>query len=230
MADYTDMAFYPDRWKQAGIPFQMMAWKGKHGTLLTKPGQYDEADMDLFVRQLDGGWKAYANLVGRSPHLMRHLDGKPTICALPKPDLSCGYGCGDVGSTGIEIAGFYQKDLPALAANPEAFSHYYFYEMGRNYYVFGNRHSLFTTGYAVFMRYVCMDQLECDDSDLKTRRIIESCEKIYADLKIRFLDAFTNLSTGEKGNRLKDPRSGRTIVPGDQPVIYATAMLKLRKD
>ena len=41
--------------------------------------------------------------------------------------------------------------------------HYYFYEMGRNFYTFGDRHSLFITGYAVFMRYACMDALKCED-------------------------------------------------------------------
>jgi hypothetical protein len=47
---------------------------------------------------------------------------------------------------------------------------------------------------------------------------------------VEFLDAFTNLAgKTEKDQRLKD-RSGSAMVPSDQPVMYATAMLKLRRD
>jgi len=228
--DYSKIAFYPDRWKRAGASFKMQGWKGRHVVLIARRGKYNAKLMRSFTARLDGGWKTYTELVGRSPRMTRQVDGKATICALPAPRLSCGMGCGYVGSTGIEVAAFYQRDLPAFTANPESFAHYYFYEMGRNFFVYGHRHSLFTTGYAVFMRYVCMDKLKCVDNDIRTRRVIERCEQVYADSNLRFLDTFTNLTGGEKSNRLKDPRTGRTITPSDQPVMYATAMLKLRKD
>lgn len=227
--DCSRLAFYPKRWRQAGVSFNMLAWQGEHITLITKLGEYDEKKMAAFVRVLDQGWKTQHDLVGTSPRMFRQVNGKPTIVALPKTNLSCGYGCGYVGATGIEVAGFYNKDWPQFLAKPDAFAHYYFYEMGRNYFVFGDRHSLFTTGYAVFMRYVCMDRIGCKDGDAKTRNTIEACEQIYADSKIKFIDAFTNLSADEKGNRLRD-KYGRAISPSDQPVMYATAMLKLRKD
>jgi hypothetical protein len=35
--------------------------------------------------------------------------------------------------------------------------------MGRNWYVFGGRHSSFITGYAMFMRYSCMDARGCEN-------------------------------------------------------------------
>ena len=79
------------------------------------------------------------------------------------------------------------------------------------------------------MRYVCMDRLKCKDLDARTRQTIESCEEIYAKSDIAFFDAFTNLGSGEKANRLKD-KNVRVISPSDQPVMYATAMLKLRRD
>ena len=74
-----------------------------------------------------------------------------------------------------------------------------------------------------------MDALKCTDPDARTRETIEGCEDRYAKSAVKFLDAFTNLGAGEKGNRLTD-ETGRAIVPSDQPVMYATAMLKLRKD
>lgn len=129
----------------------------------------------------------------------------------------------------IEVAGFYRTDLPNFQKDPESLQHYYYYEMGRNYFVFGDRHCLFTTGYVVFMRYVCMDRLGCKDVDVRTRKTIERCEEVYAESNIAFIDAFTNLGLGEKASRLKDG-NGRTIRTSDQPVMYATAMLKLMRD
>ena len=74
-----------------------------------------------------------------------------------------------------------------------------------------------------------MDALDCVDNDKKTRATIERCEQVYADSDIGFFDAFTNLGSGEKQNRLRE-KDGRVIAPSDQPVMYATAMLKLRRD
>ncbi len=50
-------------------------------------------------------------------------------------------GCGYVGSTGIELALFYDRDYADLQRRPDAMPHYVFYEMGRNFYTFGDRHS-----------------------------------------------------------------------------------------
>lgn len=227
--DCAKIAFYPDRWKSADVDFKMLAWEGKNIVFLTKKGDYDTEKMTQFVAQLDRGWDLYRELLGATPRQFKNVKGKPTICAIPKSNLSCGYGCGYVGFSGIEATAFYSLDWPEFQRKPESFKHYYFYEMGRNYFLFGERHSLFTTGYAVFMRYVCMDELGRVDNDKRTRETIENCEQLYADSSVGFFDAFTNFGAGEKRNRLKD-KKGRTVSPSDQPVMYATAMLKLRND
>jgi len=227
--DYSQLAFYPKRWKQAGVDFEMLAWEGRNIVFLTKQGEYDASEITAFVKRLDDGWQAYSDLIGQEPRPFKMLNKKPVICAIPKSNLSCGYGCGFVGATGIEASAFYRVDLPNFQKDPDSFQHYYFYEMGRNYFVFGDRHSLFTTGYAVFMRNVCMERLALTDPDARTRRTIERCEEVYSKSDIGFFDAFTNLGPGEKSNRLKDDQ-GRVISPSDQPVMYATAMLKLRRD
>lgn len=229
LADASKIAFYPDRWEEAGVDFEMLAWEGDHLVLLTQKGEYDAKKLGAFVDVLDSGWAHQQDLVGQSPRLHKHWNGKPTIVALPKPNLSCGHGCGYVGATGIEASAFHRSDWPSFQKDPSSFAHYYFYEMARNTFVFGDRHSLFTTGYAVFMRYVCMDKLGLKDNDAKTRETIERCEAVYADSDIDFFTAFTNLASGEKSNRLKNA-NGKTLIPSDQPVMYATAMLKLRKD
>lgn len=226
--NYEKLAFYPRKWRQAGADFEMLAWNGKNVSLVTKKGTYDRKQMTKFVNLLDGGWQYYEEIVGAAPKQFRHVDGRGTICAMPAGNLSCGLGCGYLGMTGIEVAAFYRTDFPNFTERDSSFSHYYFYEMGRNYFIFKDRHSIFTTGYAVFMRYVCMDKLQLKDRDRRTRKTIEECEAIYADSKLDFISTFTNFSQNEKGNRLANSK-GRAIVPSDQPVMYATAMLKLRK-
>jgi hypothetical protein len=125
---------------------------------------------------------------------------------------------------------FYDWNYPALKRNSNAIPHYVFYEMGRNFYTFGDRHSCFTTGFAVFMRYVCMDTLKCDDDDRATRQVIDEAEALIKRSDLPFLRIFTNADgLGEKEPRLKDV-SGRAIEPSDQPVTYASAMLRLWRE
>ena len=108
--------------------------------------------------------------------------------------------------------------------------HYVFYEMGRNYYTFGDRHSCFITGFAVFMRYVCMDALKCEDTDAQTRKVIEGVEPRLSASGLTFLELFTtSTGVGEKVSRIKDG-SGKVMEPSDQPVRYAAAMLRLRRE
>jgi hypothetical protein len=108
--------------------------------------------------------------------------------------------------------------------------HYVFYEMGRNYYTFGDRHSCFITGFAVFMRYVCMDALKFEDRDAQTRKVIEGLEPLFAASGMSFLDLFTTSGgSGEKADRIKD-RDGRALSPSDQPCCYTSAMLRLRRE
>ena len=125
---------------------------------------------------------------------------------------------------------FYDQNYPRFKTQPKAMPHYVFYEMGRNYYTFGDRHSCFISGFAVFMRYVCMDALQCEDYDAPTRQVIESVEPLLATSGLSFLDLLTMATgVGEKVSRIKDA-SGRTVSPSDQPVRYASAMLRLRRE
>ena len=228
--DYGKLAFYPERWEKHKLSTQLVPWEGRHVVLLTTRSDLDRAVMTRFVERLDGGWKLYADLVQSSPQPFKQIRGKPTIAALPRGDLSCGYGCGYIGVTGVEVAGFYDHDYPMVEKDRDAFAHYYFYEMGRNYYTFGDRHSLFITGYAVFMRIVCMDALGCKDPDRATREAIEKAEELYAKSDLGFLRALTTLDgLDEKAPRLKDAQ-GRPMGPSDQPVMYTAVMLKLRRE
>jgi hypothetical protein len=228
--DYAPLAFQPQAWKAKGQSTMLLPWAGSNVVFLTTPGDYDGKLMAHWVGALDGGWALYADLTGRRPQPLKQLNGKVTIAAVPGFDFTCGAGCGFVGCSGIELAMFYRWNYPALKRDPDAIPHYVFYEMGRNFYTFGDRHSCFTTGFAVFMRYVCMDALQCHDADLRTREIIEAAEAQVKRNGLPFLRTFTNADgLGEKEPRLKDA-SDKPIQPSDQPVTYASAMLRLRHE
>ena len=229
--DYAPLAFYPDAWRKNSFSFTMYPWQGKSVVLLTTRNDFDGGVMARFLERLDGGWQLYTNIIGTVPKPLRQVAGKPIITAVPDFTVLDGaYARGFVGLTGIEAGGFYRYDYPMVRANPNAFPHYYFYEMGRNFFLFGNRHSCFTTGFAVFMRYVCMESLKCYDPEDGVRRVIESAEGLYAQSHMGFLRAFTNAAgMGEKDTRIHGS-DGTPLVPSDQPVMYASAQLKLWRE
>lgn len=227
--DYKPLAFYPDRWEKQGVDFAMTPWRGENVVFLTTSPDFDHDVMGGLLKTLDHGWGHYGELTGAAPTPTRVVDGLPVLAAVPNWKLTCGYGCGYVGGTGIELSAFYQSDYVNITKDPKAVPDYYFYEMGRNYYTFGDKHSLFVTGFAVFMRYVCLDELGLK-SGQPTRRIIESAESIYTESDLAFLPTFTNhAGLSEKQNRLTGT-DGKPIGPTDQPVMYASAMLRLRRD
>ena len=220
--DYKTLAFYPKKWTAGGHATELVPWEGEALIFLASGGDQDPAVMSTFVGNLDAGWKLYADLTGAQPRPHKILEGKPTIAAVPN-GTTCGYGCGYVGATGIEMTHFHDGHLPAVTKNPKAVPHAYFYEMGRNYFTFGRRHDCFTTGFAVFMRYVCMDSLDLHDIDKGTRETIFAAIGAYEKSDLPFLRTFTNADgLSEKQNRLKTS-------PTDQPVMYASAMLHLWK-
>ncbi len=220
----------PESWTRGGFSFELTPWRGKRVVFFTTSPQFDHKLMGIWVSRLDAGWQLYANLTGQLPRSFHQINGKPTIAAVPAYEVTCGAGCGYVGATGIELAMFYDHNYPELKSHPKAMPHYVFYEMGRNFYTFGNRHSCFTTGFAVFMRYVCMDALKCEDLEADTRKTIEAVEPRFAASGLNFLDLFTNTTCkDEKAHRVKDAR-GNVIIPSDQPVCYASAMLRLRRE
>jgi hypothetical protein len=227
--DYAPLAFQPDTWKEKGTSTLLLPWTGENLVFLSRPGDYDSRLMTSWVRALDGGWQLYAELTGARPQPLKQLNGKATIAAVPGDEYTCGAGCGYVGHSGIELAMFYNWNYPELKRDSNAIPHYVFYEMGRNFYTFGDRHSCFTTGFAVFMRYVCMDALKLHDVDADTRKTIERAESLVKRSDMPFLRMFTPADgLDEKAPRLKDAQ-GNWVSPSDQPVTYASAMLRLRR-
>jgi len=229
-AEGRRIVFSPEKWEAAQVEPRFEAWTGRHLSLLTLPGKVTPAMAEHYLRQLDLGWETYADLTGRKPATFKQYAGMPTVTAVPSPSFTCGAGCGFVGSSGVELALFYDRDTRDWVRNPQAFPHYGFYELGRNFYTFGRRHDAFTTGFAVFMRYVCMDRSGAVDLELAQRHHIERMIDVYATSPEPFVRTFTAYDgLSEKQPRLRDAQ-GKALPTCDQPVMYASAMLRLRRD
>lgn len=222
--EYTPM--YPDLWKAKNHSTQMIPWEGKNVVLLTTTADLDRKVMTLFLDRLDRAWQLFADYTGLSPQPHMLHNGKVIIAAVPDSSLTCGAGCGNIGFSGIEVGVFYTWDYPNTFKNRDQFSDYYFYEMARNYFRFGDRHSAFTTGFSVFMRYVCMDELKCENRHFEVHKRLEAAEAEVAKTDLTFLQAFTTVTTGGRDEYVD-------LIPGypsNASALYASAMLKLRRD
>lgn len=220
--DYAPYAFFPERWKENDISTEMIPWFGKNIVFLTNTAELDHKVMGEFIGNLDAGWDIYMQFTGKAPTTHRSIAERSPLAALPTgTDLTCGLGCGYVGAQGVEVNGFYEETYPRLKKNTKEIPHLYFYELGRNFFTFGRKHDNFTTGFAVFMRYVCVEKLEIVDKGKHEKKVILEAIDKYQKGDMPFLKAFT-ISHGltEKENRLE-------VGPSDQPVMYASAMLKL---
>ncbi|WP_165071844.1 calcium-binding protein [Paludisphaera rhizosphaerae] len=223
--DYRPMAMDAAKWDAKRVSTWMFPWIGRRIALLTDSLKFDRSIIAEFVSRLDAGWAVYADFVGEVPRLFHHIDGRGTIAAVPG-ELTCGGGCGYLGQTGIEVIHFYADDYPLAVQSPKAFKNYYFYEMGRNYFVFGDRHSQFGTGFAVFMRHVCMEvlKLEVAPGDQGALEWIETLEGQIEKTDLTFLKAFTMQGgLGEKDRRHPN-------LTANQTDIYASAMMRLRRE
>src|SRR5262249_30002959 len=116
--DYGPLAFFPERGKEQAQSTMLFPWAGKQVVLLTTKKDLDPKVIAVFLDRLDKGWKYYADVVGQSPRPGKLMNKKVTIAAVPDVRLTCGQGCGQIGATGIEVAGFHSGGYPPLAETP----------------------------------------------------------------------------------------------------------------
>ena len=158
--------------------FEMLAWEGRNIAFLTKKGDYDVAEMTAFVKRLDDGWQTYSELIGRQPRRMKIFDDKPVICAIPQIESVLRirlWLCGRHRDRSFCV--LPRWTCPISKSIQAAFSTTTSMKWDETFFVFGDRHSLFTTGYAVFMReWSAWIDLNAKDLDARTRRTIEDCE------------------------------------------------------
>lgn len=149
-----------------GDTTNLYKYEGEKTMLLAKSNDLDISIMRKWTDILDGAYNFYQTCTGREPDFLpsTHINNRSTIASA---DPTCGGGCGYLGATGIELldAYFDQSYISILTENK--YEQIYFYEMGRNFWFYGNKLSYendpITTGYAVFMRFMSMKYLGIDN-------------------------------------------------------------------
>ena len=159
-----------------GYSSTMNVWQGTNISFLTPVNSSDpvvagltqstsaENIMGQIVTNVDQAYDYYALACGALPNPYPpnyFINGRSTIAAV---DTTGGAGFSYIGSTGIELqTGTFDVLYNNVAANNQ-YDQVTFYELGRNFWTFGNQlngtsigATSFTTGFAVFMRFQSMD-------------------------------------------------------------------------
>ncbi|MFY2562169.1 calcium-binding protein [Corallococcus terminator] len=156
---------------QNNMVHSLYAWKGQYIALRTPDvTTCDLPRIALLVDGLDKGYTFYRDVTGRTPSLFRNYQGLASLAVLPSGHVTgCGSAsdpaCGHVGSTGIEFKyDLYNSNICTDAALG-LHNQVGFYELGRNFWFYGNQlksnnpsyeHAM-VTGYAVLMRFLAME-------------------------------------------------------------------------
>ena len=194
-----------------GDNLTMNVWQGTNISFLTPVTSSDpvvagltlstsaENIMGQIVTNVDQAYNYYALACGSLPAPYPpnyYVNGRSTIAAV---DNTGGAGYSWIGSTGIELqTGTFDVLYNNVAANNQ-YDQVTFYELGRNFWTFGNQlngnssgvnigQTSFTTGFAVFMRFQSMDyagvQVRAlwivDLSPIQAKRH-QSCRRIYGE-------------------------------------------------
>jgi hypothetical protein len=224
-----------DVWSDNKIPRRMYAWPGENVVFLTLTDDLDPEVMQKIMDALDIGWRFYKEAVGMSPHqtnLSRKFNGRGIFIAVPDHrfvgnNAALGY----VGAIGIEVALFLENQFGSKGdylkfKETGVLPDYYFYEMGRNYYLFDQSHSLFATGFAVAMSIICLDKVgeELKLPPQPRRELMREVEKSFSESGLLWKDSFTEFGA-HGGIRLKNSQ-GRSLT-SNLSDLYASMVLYL---
>ena len=151
-------------------------YTGKHIALLVTKEYYITSVLKKIVDGIDKAYEYYSLATGREPSKWNQCmyNGLATIACVPS---TCGAGCGNLGTVGIELQADYFKVLFDGVKNLNKFDQAVFYELGRNFWFYGNKIEYvdtdavanITTGYAVFMRFMAMEYAGLDGANFGSR-------------------------------------------------------------
>jgi serralysin len=142
-----------------GTQLELVPWEGQHVAYLTQSEALDPDVMARIVAATDEAWEFYASVTGREPTPFEPftLNGRGTIADVP---TTCGAGCGFLGFTGIELQSTFFRSLYDGVANNNRYDQPVFYELGRNFWFYGDQLGAidpFVTGFAIVNRFLSMD-------------------------------------------------------------------------
>jgi hypothetical protein len=149
-----------------GDTLTMNVWQGTHVSLLTPTSMtgLNPTVMAKILTTVDNAYEYYATATGALPSPFPpnyYKNGRDTIAAVPNTG---GAGFSYLGATGIEILTPYFEILYNGVENHNQYDQVVFYELGRNFWLYGNQlngtnigANAFATGFAVLMRFLSLD-------------------------------------------------------------------------
>jgi len=129
--------------------------------------EWDLGAISSIVDTLDAAYAHYAFISGREPARGRNHERRTTFAVVPS---TCGAGCAYLGTQGIETLPAYWETLHDGVFRYGQFDQLPFYELGRNFWFFGDKLGYVdpdaadsvVTGYAVVNRFTSMESVGAD--------------------------------------------------------------------
>ncbi len=150
---------------EMGETLKMNIWQGTHVALLTPTSVtgLNPRVMAKILAAFDDAYEYYASATGAQPKPDPgyEINGRDTVAVV---NYTCGAGCSYLGTTGIELLAPYFTILYNGVKDNSQYDQVVFYELGRNFWFYGNQldgtsigQKTFTTGFAVLMRFLSLD-------------------------------------------------------------------------
>ena len=135
----------------------LYAWPGSKTAVLTASPTLQPETMQKLLSATDRAYQFFADQTGRLPAPGPNYKGVATIAEVAK---TCGPGCANLGSTGIEITPQSMLFLYFGIRNVNRYDQVVFYELGRNFWFLNSQlnykesinEPCINTGFAVLMR------------------------------------------------------------------------------
>ena len=135
----------------------LYAWPGSKTAVLTASPTLEPETMQKLLSATDRAYQFFADQTGRLPAPGPNFKGLASIAEVPK---TCGPGCANLGSTGIEITPQSMLFLYFGIRNVNRYDQVVFYELGRNFWFLNPQlnykesinEPCINTGFAVLMR------------------------------------------------------------------------------
>ncbi|WP_238308628.1 calcium-binding protein, partial [Methylorubrum suomiense] len=165
-------------------------WLGRNVALLTASNFLDGSVMEQIINKLDDGYDIYAQITGREPNPYLVYSGIASIAQVPSAFKGGASAIGYLGFTGIEITNAPFNKLYDEVSASNTFDQTLFYELGRNFWFYGDQLGAFdpfVTGFAIVNRFISMQEAGVSGSTFNGLTFDEFKISILEDLIQTFL-------------------------------------------
>jgi Ca2+-binding RTX toxin-like protein len=203
-----------------GAELDLTPWTGGHVALLTDSAALDPAVVANLLAGIDAAWEVYRTITGRAPNNYLTYQGRLSIAEVPTTFGTNGGALGYLGATGIELSEAVWQELYGEMRDHAAYDQAVFYELGRNFWFYGNQLGAvdpFVTGFAIANRFISMEVAGLTGAQFHGVDFATFKSTIVDDLSTRFFSGASYTLAGTLGSGVapSNPRGwGATDLAG----------------